>query len=186
MTTQSKWGKIFSLWFPGVLIITMLAGLAYGVAQQVFRHLANDPQIQMAEDTAAALALGSQPETLIPSNKIEIGESLAPYLIIYDETGKPVIGNGVFHQEIPLPPSGVFDHARVRQNRLTWQPKPGVRSAIVVQHFSGRQSGFVLAGRSLQETEQRVNQMQNLVLLGWLAMNLVLLGWYILFKRLYQ
>lgn len=186
MAIQSKWGKIFGLWFPGVLIIIILAGLTYGIAQQVLRHLANDPQIQMAEDTAAALTGGAQPETLIPSGKIEIEKSLAPYLIIYDETGKPLAGNGVFHQQIPAPPSGVFEHAKVQQNRLSWQPERGVRSAIVVQYFSGAKSGFVLAGRSLRETEKRVEKIQNLVLLSWLIMNLVLLGWYLLFKRLYE
>jgi hypothetical protein len=123
---------------------------------------------------------------LIPSGKVEIEKSLAPYLIIYNGAGKPLAGNGIFHQEIPIPPSGVFDHARVRQNRLTWQPKPGVRCAIVVQYFSGRQSGFVLAGRSLRETEKRVDQIQNLVLLGWLAMNLGLMAWYFLFNKFYE
>ena len=41
--------------------------------------------------------------------------------------------------------------ARRGEDRLTWQPEPGVRSATVVVHYQGAQAGFVMAGRSLRE-----------------------------------
>jgi hypothetical protein len=54
---------------------------------------------------------------------------------------------------------GVFDYVRQHdQDRITWQPEPGVRIATVVAGYTGSQSGFVLAGRSLREVEKRESQ----------------------------
>jgi hypothetical protein len=55
------------------------------------------------------------------------------------------------------------------ENRVTWQPEPGVRIAAVVASYSGTQSGFVMAGRSLRETERRVDQLGELIGAAWLA-----------------
>jgi hypothetical protein len=53
-------------------------------------------------------------------------------------------------------PAGILDYVRTRgEDRVTWQPEPGVRIAAVVVHFKGTQPGFVLAGRSLREAEVR-------------------------------
>jgi hypothetical protein len=53
----------------------------------------------------------------------------------------------------------VFDNAREKgENRITWEPKEGVRIAAVIKRFEGKTastSGFVLAGRSLDEVEKR-------------------------------
>ncbi len=40
---------------------------------------------------------------------------------------------------------------------------PGVRNAVVVVRYGGEHPGFVLAGRSLREVEQRVSVMGTLV-----------------------
>jgi len=42
---------------------------------------------------------------------------------------------------------------------VTWQPKPGIRIAAVITSFtSPTESGFVLVGRSLKETDNRIAQ----------------------------
>jgi hypothetical protein len=41
------------------------------------------------------------------------------------------------------------------EDRITWQPAPGVRVAAVIVPYGGQQPGFVLAGRSLRLVEQR-------------------------------
>jgi hypothetical protein len=47
-------------------LATVLCLLLYLVAQQIWRQLANDPQLQMARDAAAALADGQSPDAVVP------------------------------------------------------------------------------------------------------------------------
>lgn len=64
-------------------------------------------------------------------------------------------------------PVSVFDSVRrLRQDRITWQPAPGVRSAAVVVPY---RAGFVLAGRSLRLAEEQVDSVGLLIFLGWLV-----------------
>ena len=163
--------RILRYWLFGAVIVTGLSGMLYAVVQQDLRLNANDPQIQIAEDTAAALSSGQAVQTLVPSTKVDIASSLAPYLIIFDATGKPIATSAQLNGQTPTIPSGVF--GSVRQNgedRFTWQPQVGVRSAVVVTQFKGANSGFVLAGRSLREVEIRESDIQLDVTAGWLAM----------------
>ena len=44
------------------MLLTLACGICYVAVQQTLRQSANDPQIQMAEDAAAALAKGEKPE----------------------------------------------------------------------------------------------------------------------------
>jgi len=167
-------------------IVTGLSGLLYAAVQQDLRQSANDPQIQMAEDTAAKLADGQQVQNVVPSEKVDIANSLAPYIIIFDATGKPIASSVQLDDQTPTIPSGVFDYVRQNgEDRITWQPQSGVRSAIVVTQFKGPNSGFVLAGRSLREVEIREDDIMHLILLGWIAILLVtLLATAILFRLL--
>jgi hypothetical protein len=107
----------------------------------MLRQNADDPQIQLAEDTAAALARGQS------------------------SAG----GSGYLHERLPGLPAGIFSYARQHSvDRVTWQPEPGVRSAIVVVSYGGGQPGFVMAGRSLRDTERRADNLLGLTALGWL------------------
>jgi len=167
-------------------IVTGLSGLLYAAVQQDLRQSANDPQIQMAEDTAAKLADGQQVQNVVPSEKVDIANSLAPYIIVFDATGKPIASSVQLNGQTPTIPSGVFDYVRQNgEDRITWQPQSGVRSAIVVTQFKGPNPGFVLAGRSLREVEIREDDIMHLILLGWIAILLVtLLATAILFRLL--
>jgi hypothetical protein len=51
--------KVLKQWLPLAIAITLLCGLVYVAVQQEVRLSANDPQIGMAEDLAAALSHGS-------------------------------------------------------------------------------------------------------------------------------
>jgi hypothetical protein len=150
---------IIRQWLPMAVVATAICGFVYIAVQQTLRETANDPQIQMAQDAARSFA--SNPATETPQSQppvapVDIARSLAPFLIFYDDSGKPLTSTGSLHGQIPSPPPGVFDH--VRQNgeeRVTWQPEPGVRIASVIVRASGPQYEFVLAGRSLREVEKR-------------------------------
>ncbi len=143
-------------WLPLALVCTALCLLVYGAVQQDLRMGGNDPQIQMAEDTAVALAGGAAVGSVIPTPQIDVARSLAPFVIAYDDSGKVLASSGLLHGQVPALPPGVLDYVRQHgQDRVTWQPEPGVRIAAVVARFDGRQSGSVLAGRSLREVEKR-------------------------------
>jgi len=152
--------------------LTLLCGIIYLSVQQTLRHLANDPQIQLAEDIAAALSRGETPALLRAptSERLDIAQSLAPFVITYNANGQPEFATGRLDGKTPTPPSGVLEHARVQgQNRVTWMPRHDVRCAAVVVPYSGAHSGFVLAARSLRETEVRVSLIGHLILVAWLA-----------------
>jgi hypothetical protein len=55
--------------------------------QQDLRLGANDPQLQLAEDTARALDAGTPATTLVATSKVDVATSLAPFLVIYDGAG---------------------------------------------------------------------------------------------------
>jgi hypothetical protein len=145
---------------PLVIITAGLCALVFLVAQQSLRMGANDPQIQMAEDAASSLNGGASAESVVPSNKVEIADSLAPFMIIFDDSGKILASSASLHGAIPDYPMGVLDYTRQNsQDRVTWQPEAGVRMATVVARYD---RGFVMAGRSLREVEKRADQLEQL------------------------
>lgn len=167
---------IVRYWLPIAILATGLAWLPYVVGQQVLRQSANDPQIQMAQDIAAKLENGQQIQQVMPSEKVDIAKSLAPYIIVFDANGKPVASSALLNGQTPTIPAGVFDDVRqTGEDRITWQPQPDVRSAIVVTQFRGPTPGFVLVGRSLREVEQRESGIMLLSLLAWATLLLTTL-----------
>jgi hypothetical protein len=162
--------RAFLYWLPLALCTTVLAGLVYVAVQQSFRQGANDPQIQIVEDAAAQLEAGQQPGTVVGSSTVDMAHSLATYLIVYDEAGHVLASSVQLNGNVPSIPPGVLTAARQSgENRLTWQPQEGVRSAAVVTYFEGSHPGFVLAGRSLREVENRVYQLTQIVGLAWVV-----------------
>jgi hypothetical protein len=162
-------------WLPLAAAITLICATIYVAVQQDLRMGLNDPQIQMAEDAARALAAGQAPAVLIPPSayQIDISLSLAPYLAIYDPQGKLLVASNASLNgggSLPVPPTGVFEYTRQhKEDRLSWQPEPGVRSAIVVVAVNGGQGGFVLAGRGMREVENRESALTTQVGAGWAA-----------------
>lgn len=161
------------------IVITGLSLIVYAAVQQNYRESLNDPQIQMAEDAANALADGKNVTDVIPDSRTDIITSLLPWIAVYDETGRVIGSSGMLNQTMPQPPQGIFDAARsgdgkdtlvANENRITWQPAPGVRQAIVVVHYSGKQSGFVVAGRNMREVESRESRLSMFILIAWLVM----------------
>jgi hypothetical protein len=200
------------VWLPLAVIITLFCGLVYLVVQQDLRMGANDPQISLAEETAHDISIASSvaaqrsvlgmlqgPLTLdLNGQRTDIAESLEPYVIVYDASGNPVASTAELDGKIPSPPSGVFAYTLANgEDRLTWQPRDGIRQAIVVSSFSGivppsavemengltattttvkgvaanssyLRSGFVLSGRSLNEVENREGKLTINVLIAWI------------------
>ncbi len=158
--------NIVNRFLPFAVVISAFCLLAYLTAQQVYRQGANDPQIQMAEDAADALADGQSAQAIVPAAKISVSKSLAPFLIVYDADGQEVASSVVLLDgQTPGLPAGVLDATRsMGENRVTWQPRAGVRIAAVIVAYK---DGFVLAGRSLREAESRVARAGQLTGLAW-------------------
>ena len=154
--------NLFLGWLPFAILITVLSGMVYGTVQQNYRTSANDPQIQIAEDLSSALSAGQQNINL-PTAKADMERSLGAFIIVVDDNGALLYSSALLDGGTPVPPAGVMVYAKANgQNRITWQPKTGVRAAIVVNSFtdskSGR-SGSVVVGRSLREVEKRIKNL---------------------------
>ncbi len=162
--------QIIRHWLPLAAVITAVCALAYVTSQQVLRLTGNDPQIQLAQDAAARLSAGEPVASVVPAGTVDVGQSLAPFLIAYDDQGQVLAATGLLHGQPPALPSGVLASVRQQgEDRISWQPEPGVRYAAVVERVSGPQPGFVLAARSLRETEKRELGVEQLAGAGWLA-----------------
>jgi hypothetical protein len=162
--------NILRHWLPLAAVTTLLCGLVYLAVQQSLRWGANDPQIQMAEDAATALAAGGTPESVLPADQVEISTSLEPFMVVYGDKGQALASSGLLHGAAPLLPPGIFDHTRQNsEDRVSWQPETGVRVAAVVVAYGGAHPGFVLAGRSLREVEKRENQVEQITGIVWLV-----------------
>lgn len=154
------------------LAISAIAMGAYLAIQQSERLGANEPQTQLAEDAALALGAAGTIDEVIPSTPAprDVGRSLGPMLIYLDDAGRPVASTGTLDGAVPVPPRGVLDEVRTRgEERVTWAPRRNVRLASVIRRVGGVHPGFVVAARSLRETESRIDTIGRLLLLAWLA-----------------
>ncbi|MDP9048773.1 MAG: hypothetical protein M3N14_11605 [Bacteroidota bacterium] len=164
---MNRYAIIFKNWLPYAAVITLLCGLMYTVTQQNFRMTANDPQYQLVEDGSAAIDKAADPKSLLNSaSVIEISKSLAPFMVIYNASGKPVASNGNLDGKTLAIPKGVLDYIEKNgSDAATWQPRPGVRLAMVGMRSDGGQ--IVIAGRSLRKVEERIVTLSEQVLFGW-------------------
>jgi hypothetical protein len=142
------------------------------LVQQDIRQTANDPQISIAEDLSVALSSGdARPQDIVPPGQtVDISTSLDPYVIIYDASGTVLASSATLGGQTPTVPSGVFTSvAQHGEDRFTWQPRVGVRNAVVVDAWSGSgASGFILVGRSMREVEIREDNILHIAELAWI------------------
>jgi hypothetical protein len=163
-----------------IAVITLLAGFSYFLCQQLQRQDANDPQIQIAEDAAAAFSSGQPVPTMDQAgSQIDIAKSLSTFIIIYNATGTAVFSTGQLNNAVPIPPKSIFDWVKARgEDRVTWQPTTGVRlAAVLTPYSSSGESGTVLVGRSLREVEKRDTMLLMQFAIAWaILMILAVLG----------
>ena len=159
--------RAVALFLPCLILSTLLCGLVYVVAQQALRMAANDPQEQLARDAARRLDAGEPAASVIGPTTVDIGTSLAPFVVVYDSTGKVLATDGSLNGEPPTIPNGVLATAsNTGRDAVTWQPWQGVRVATVTIPWSG---GTVTSGRSLLLTEDRVSTLATLIAAAWIA-----------------
>jgi hypothetical protein len=168
MTIMTLTGRILARWVQLAALATATSLLVYLAVQQVGRQTANDPQLQIARDASAALAAGQSASAIVGINEVDIGRSLSPWITVLDERGAIVSSSARLHGSPRSVPRGVLETTRrIGEERVTWQPESGVRMATVVVHNPN--GGFVIAGRSLEESEARTAAYGRLILFGWFA-----------------
>ena len=157
--------KRYVYWLAAALIVSGIYFTIYAAVQHALRIGANDPQIQLAEDAAARLGEGRPAATLI-GESVDTATSLAPFVIVYDPSGEVRASSARLDGRTPpLPPGVLRATTPGHENRLTWQPQPGVRLASVVV---ATPQGYVLAGRSLREVERRERDAELVIGIAWL------------------
>lgn len=166
--------RFIKSWLPWAIMLTLVSATIYMAAQQTLRLSANDPQVEYAEDFAQRLVNGEVPDASLAEPKIDIAKSLSTYIIILDKDNKILFTTGVLDGKEVTPPDGVFTAAKERgQNQVTWQPAAGVRTAIVVNYYNGKNTGYVVVGKSLREVESRTNLVMWQVTAAWALMMFV-------------
>jgi hypothetical protein len=165
---------LFRGWLPLAAAITGICLLVYATVQQSFRTGANDPQVQLVEDAISQLAFGTRPESLraiVASPSVDMEQSLATFVIVYNDLGTALVGTGMLGGRVPVPPAGVFAFAREHgEERVSWQPTRRARIAAVVRHSTAGSGAFVLAGRSLREVEARELSLRTTCGLAWIVL----------------
>lgn len=117
---MEKAKNVFRQWLPIAVAITAACGLVYLAVQQELRQTANDPQIQMAEDAAAALENGATVDSRVPAEKVAIESSLAPFVMVFDDRGGVLGSSATLHGKTPELPEGILDYVRGHgQDRVT-------------------------------------------------------------------
>ena len=168
------------IWFVYAgIVTTALCGILYVSIQQSFRQNLNDPQLQMAEDAARALDAGAVPAAVVPrAPLIDIAQSLAPWIAVYDSNGAPLDASGQLDNAPPQPPKSLFDVSTWRaiqiygtsagkETRVTWQSGSGVRQALIIVATSDGK--FVVAGRNMREIEGRIENVGAMILAAWVV-----------------
>ena len=146
--------RAIAVFLPLAVLATLTCGLVYAEVQQALRSGANDPQYQMAEDTASRLDAARRPRIWwTPPRSWMRRPASRPSR----SSSTPVAGcsrpTSTLDGGQPVPPMGVLSAAKPGSpNAVTWQPREGSGSLQVTVAWSG---GTVLVGRSLQRVEEQ-------------------------------
>lgn len=176
--------RAFALWLPLAIAFTGVFVFAYWAVQQEYRQNANDPQVELAEDGAAHLNAGGVPAGLVTRGVplVDTATSLAPWLAVYDQSGKPLESSAVLDGAPPKLPASAFNPSTwkkqyakygigmdipANETRFSWQPRDGVREAVVLVRADN--GYFVAAGRNLHEVENRERTLTFGFFLSWLG-----------------
>ncbi|SPF37817.1 conserved exported hypothetical protein [Candidatus Desulfosporosinus infrequens] len=159
--------KLLVFWLIIMFLVAFTSSLVYLVAQQTVRLGANEQPMQLAMDTEINLEKGQSAVQAIPANNVDISKSLSPFVMVFDINKNLLTTSGMIGSSKPTYPKGILDSIdKNGEDRVTWQPQQGLRYATVAIKFTG---GYIVAGRSLSETEKLIDEIGKVVLLAWFA-----------------
>lgn len=159
--------NIAVIWCLLLFLVTFTCALTYLVAQQSLRLGADEQPAELAANIAVKLDRGESIQTAFPDSKIDIAQSMTSFLMVYDNNKKLLSSTAMIGGNEPAYPQGVLEHTSEKgDNRVTWQPRAGLRFATVTVKTG---SGYIVAGRSLHETERLIESIGKIVLLAWIT-----------------
>src|SRR5262249_5361856 len=95
--------------------------------------------------------------------------SLMPFVTLYDHRQQPLKSSGFLDGKMPHLPAGVYNIALANgDDRVTWQPHPNIRIALIVMRVQWPTVEFVAVGRSLKEVEMREANLFYMTGVAWL------------------
>jgi hypothetical protein len=153
----------FAVFFSAILLVVSVGH------QQVLRRGADRGPEMRADDARR----GSEP-ALGPGGGMEISSEdwlngTSAFAVVYDAEGRAIAGDATLNGRLPQPPPGVFAVIRERGvHKVTWQPRPGIRVALVGETLP--QGGFVLAGQSLEGSETKTSRFDRFLVVIWMMM----------------
>ncbi len=158
-------------WLPVAVVATVLAATSYVTTQQLTRSSVDDAPRAMAQRAADTLSRGGKPAGVTPGPPADLATDLGPFLMVFGPAGAVRASTARLDGAMPVVPPGVLAQARQHGiDRITWQPRPGVREAVIAMPWhSATTAGVVVAGASLAPAEARVSQLALLVFAGWLV-----------------
>jgi hypothetical protein len=131
------------------------------------RLSANEAPEQLAVATKLKLQSGKSLDSIIPTDKVNLSKSLDSFFMVFDTNKRLKASSGVMGDTEPPFPQSVLDNiSQSHEDRITWQPQPGLRFATVALKYS---NGYIVAAHSLQETENVIGKITTLVFTLWFS-----------------
>jgi hypothetical protein len=159
--------SVFVPYLAASAIVTVIILLIYVTVQQSYRSGANDPQLQVAKDIHARLQRGASIQKYF-DDSINIESNAGVFTALYNRKSEPIQSSGFLDGKFPNLPAGVFDFVKTNgEERVTWQPRPGIRMATVVLYAGLPSIAYIVVGRSLQEVEIREHSLIEIVFICW-------------------
>lgn len=165
----ARWRARRGWWVTSVLLITVaacLAWLSYGLS---LRNGADRQPLRLAAAAAGQLASGSPPGRVLPP-VINMATNPALFVIVFNARHHVLASSSHLNGRTPALPAGVLAWVATHgQDRITWQPGPGLREAAVIEPYGGLHPGFVLAAQSLQGISGQQRSLTRSIACLWLA-----------------
>ncbi|MCU1416784.1 MAG: hypothetical protein JWP32_958 [Schumannella sp.] len=150
-------------WIVGAVVLTITLASVYVTAQQLDRQGADEQPQRLASQIVLLHDL-PEPEA---ADLVDLGGSEALFYVVYDTSGSPLSGRGYLDGDLAQLPDGVIAAAVANgSNRVTWEPRDGLRFATVEVAVGDR---VVMAGQSLAPSETRTQNIGWMLLLAWVV-----------------
>lgn len=183
---DEAWKKsLLRVWLAIVGAATLVLGASYAMVQQSARLAADEQPLTALSDAKQKLSEDIAPNEVVPDEETDLREDSSVFVIITDENKKVIASSALLDGQSPLPTKDVFARAeQAGKDNFTWEPKKGVRHAVSIQKFDDNAGGYILAGKSLKETEQKIVTYTQIAVFTWLG--IVILTMLMLFPQVFK
>jgi len=176
---------ILQIIFIEIMLFFLLFSL-YGVMQQSIRgsaYIAPERQLSLVE---SALNNNQAISQILPAHPVDLSVDHSVFIIFADENHTITGAGASINGQDVVPPAGVLENAEVKGiNKISWQPSPNIREAIVVKYInSSGYGGYVVAGQSLIEYEALISRIGLIVLILFGVGTILNIGGLLLYRKL--